>query len=221
MTGSGRMRRACACEVIAANALGQLTWISNVDELQRETQGNGGSRGFPAESADLGIRRVHEDRHVGQLRHRLLEELQAFPTELDVAGGEAGDIAAWTGEPRHQPHADGVGHAAEDDWHTAGLSQSLSERVHIRPVRRSARRRAPDGEITDPVHLPRRLRIDTGRRKKQTDRENDCEPDPAHGHLSCDGWPECSRRHFAPCGTATPRGEPSETEKEREARRRL
>ena len=134
MTGSGRMRRACACEVIAANALGQLTWISNVDELQRETQGNGGSRGFPAESAGLGIRRVHEDRHVGQVRHGLPEELQPFPTELDVAGGEAGDIAAWTGEPRHQPHADGVGHAAEDDWHTAGLSQSLSERVHIRPV---------------------------------------------------------------------------------------
>ena len=39
------------------------------------------------------------------------------------------------------------------------------------------------GEITDPVHLTRLLCLDGKRRKSETNRENDPEPDQPHGHL--------------------------------------
>src|SRR3989442_601415 len=61
--------------------LGQMARISTVDVLQWETHGNSGTRVVPAESAVLGIRGAREDRHVGQLRRRILEELQAFPPD--------------------------------------------------------------------------------------------------------------------------------------------
>jgi hypothetical protein len=38
------------------------------------------------------------------------------------------------------------------------------------------------------------LSLGGGRRKKDTERENDREPDPPHEHLGGDGWRKSSRR---------------------------
>src|SRR5262249_7681207 len=65
--------------------------------------------------------------------------------------------------------------------------QTLSQRLKF--VR--ACRRRGWGEPADSVNLP--LRRAGERRKRETQNENDREPDPPHRHLGWDGWRESSR----------------------------
>src|SRR5437867_2770900 len=58
----------------------------------------------------------------------------------------------------------------------------------------------PKAQVADPVDLPRLLRLSSERRKGETDRENDREPDQPHSTSVKDGWRESNRRLVAGVG---------------------
>src|SRR5262249_28159254 len=78
-----------------------------------------------------------------------------------------------------------LGAAALDDdvapLDVAELTQPLAKGLRKRAIRGKRR------EISDPVHLCRRLRLDGKRRNGEVENENNREPDPPHGHLGLVG----------------------------------
>jgi hypothetical protein len=82
--------------------------------------GEGGSRGLHRLLEQVGIRgglRVVDERDPGDARRDLLERLKPLGSDRELEIDEAGDVAARTGQVRHQALPDRVGHLHEHDRH--------------------------------------------------------------------------------------------------------
>jgi hypothetical protein len=67
--------------------------------------------------AIAGFVRVHEDARAGQARQRFLQDLQPLGGQVRPEEGRAGDVAAGSGQARHDPGLDRVADDCHDDRH--------------------------------------------------------------------------------------------------------
>src|SRR5262249_28344309 len=132
--------------------------------MQPEDNGNGGRRSL--DSTRLRGRRRNDDVHV----------------EADQLGGKL-----------RQSLGLALGIAVLDDdglpLDVAQLSQTLAERL----ISGGVHRRDAHCENPDARHFPSLLRLDGEWRNRDTDHEDNRDPDPPHDHLGWDGWQESSR----------------------------
>ncbi len=131
---------ASVCSFAAvSNARAELLGASDVEKLRLHTERPRRSLRHAPLNRENRIAQVEEPRDSGELRKKLLEQLDAFGIDLDVVVAEPRDVSAWAPE---------AGDEAGPDRITAGGHDHRNGLCHV--PRRQRGRRSPR---QDQIHL--------------------------------------------------------------------